>query len=97
MDQNDYPGLLKTVLGFFSRKPPERSAPASLRSRTRDAWLRTDAFLQHDTDELSEMSPERLARTLRAFEEYVEYDSDHDRLADSVSAPLQHPLSVGVL
>ena len=86
MDEDDSQGLLKTVLGFFARKRPERSAqPASLGSRTRDAWLRTDAYLQHDTDELSEIDPEHLARTLRALEDYVQHDSDRD--SDSVSAP----------
>lgn len=86
MDEDDSQGLLKTVLGFFARKQPESSAqPASLRSRTRDAWLRTDAYLQHDTDGFGENDPERLARTLRALEDYVQYDSDRE--SDSVSAP----------
>lgn len=72
MDEHDSPGLLKTVLGFFARKRPERSAqPASLRSRTRDAWLRTDAYLQLDTDGFGEIDPEPLARTLRALEDYL--------------------------
>jgi hypothetical protein len=86
MDEDDSQGLLKTVLGFFARKQPESSAqPASLRSRTRDAWLRTDAYLQHDTDGFGEIDPERLTRTLRALEDYVQYDSHRE--SDSVSAP----------
>lgn len=86
MDEDGSQGLLKTWLGFFARKRPERSAkPASLRSRKRDAWIRTDAYLQHDTDEFGEIDPEHLARTLRAFEDYVQYDSD--RKSDSVNAP----------
>ncbi|PYH78220.1 subtilisin-like protein [Aspergillus uvarum CBS 121591] len=76
MDENDSRGLLKSVLGFFARKRPERSTqPASLRSRTREAWLRTDAYLQHDADDLDEVEPERLAKALRVFEDYVQYDS----------------------
>lgn len=85
MDQDESQGLLKTVLGFFARRRPERSASTSLKSKKRDAWLRTDAYLQYDTDGIGEIDPERLARTLRAFEEYIEYDSDRD--SDSVSAP----------
>lgn len=85
MDVDDSQGLLKTVLGFFVRRRPERSAqPASLKSRAREAWLRTDAFLQHDADELDESDPERIARTLDALEEYIQYDSGE---SDSVSAP----------
>ncbi|RAH76630.1 hypothetical protein BO86DRAFT_325223 [Aspergillus japonicus CBS 114.51] len=76
MDENDSRGLLKYVLGFFARKRPERSAqPASLRSRTREAWLRTDAYLQHDADDLDEVDPERLAKVLRVCEDYFQYDS----------------------
>lgn len=84
MEQDDSKGLLKTVLGLFARRPPERPAPASLKSRARDAWLRTDAFLQHDSDDFDEIDPDRLARTLRAFEDYVQHDSDRE--SDSVSA-----------
>jgi hypothetical protein len=85
MDEDDSQGLLKSMLGFFARKRPERSAqPASLRSRTREAWLRTDAYLQHDADGFGEIDPERLAKTLRALEDYVQYDSDRE--SDSVSA-----------
>lgn len=86
MDVDDSQGLLQTVLGFFVRRRPERSAkPASLNSRRREAWLRTEAFLQQDADESDEPDPERIARTLRAFEEYVEYSSDGE--SNSVSAP----------
>jgi hypothetical protein len=84
MDEDDSQGLLKSVLRFFARKRPERSAhPGSLRSRTREAWLRTDAYLQHDADELGEIDPERLAKTLRTIEDYVQFDSDRE--SDSVS------------
>jgi hypothetical protein len=91
MDQNESQGLFHTVLGFLSRRRPERSAPTSLKSKKRDAWLRTDAYLQHDTDAIGEINPERLARTLRALEEYIEYDSDRD--SDYVSAPLTRQAS----
>lgn len=79
MDGDDSKGLLRSMLGFFARKRPEKTAqPASLRSRTREAWLRTDAFLQHDADEFDKIDPESLARTLRKLENYVQYDSDRE-------------------
>ncbi|KAF5861265.1 hypothetical protein ETB97_000457 [Aspergillus alliaceus] len=79
MDGDDSQGLLKSVLGFFARKRPERSAqPASLRSRTREAWLRTDAYLQHDADGFGEIDPGRVAKALRTLENYVQYDSDRE-------------------
>lgn len=91
MDDTDSQGLLKYVLGFFGRKRPERSErPVSLRSRTREAWLRTDSFLQHDG--FDEVDPERITRALRAFEDYVQNDSSLE--SDPVSAlnTLQRPV-----
>lgn len=77
MDQDDSRGLLKSILGIFARKQPETSAQqASLGAQARDAWVRADAYLQHETDELGEVDPEQVARTLTAFENLVEYDSD---------------------
>ncbi|KAI0891909.1 hypothetical protein F4806DRAFT_506252 [Annulohypoxylon nitens] len=78
MNADDSQGLLNTVLGFFVRRQPEKSArPASLKSRTREAWLRTDAFLQQDDDGgYDGLDPEHIARTLRALEDYVQYNSD---------------------
>ncbi|KAJ3555522.1 hypothetical protein NPX13_g10337 [Xylaria arbuscula] len=78
MDEDDSQGLLKTVLGFFARKRPEKSESASLKTRTRDAWLRTDSYLQHDSGGYGEIEPRHLATTLRAFEDYVQYDSDQE-------------------
>jgi hypothetical protein len=76
-DDTDSPGLLQSVLGFFVQKRPRKLAkPASLRSRQREAWLRTDAFLQRD--DLGEADPESVARTLRAFEYLVQDDSDRE-------------------
>lgn len=84
MDEANSQGLLKFVLGFFARRRPERSAqPASLRSRTREAWLRTDAYLQHEADGFGEIDSESRAETLRTFEDYVQYD--FARESDSVS------------
>lgn len=84
MDDSESQGLLKSWLGFLARKQPERSTkPASLQSRAREAWLRTDAFLQHDSDELGD-DPEGVGKALRALENYIQDDSDPE--ADSVSA-----------
>ncbi|PTB62072.1 subtilisin-like protein [Trichoderma citrinoviride] len=77
MSVDDSQGLLQSVLGFFVRRRPEKTArPASLRSRTAEAWLRTEAFLQQEAAESEEPDPEHIARTLRAFEDYVQYNSD---------------------
>ncbi|KAJ4319575.1 hypothetical protein N0V84_006305 [Fusarium piperis] len=76
-DDNDSQSLLQSVLGLFARNRPQGSAkPTSLRSRQREAWLRTDAFLQRD--DLGEADPESVARTLRAFEHLVQDDSDRE-------------------
>lgn len=93
MDGDDSKGLLRSMLGFFARKRPEKTAqPASLRSRAREAWLRTDAFLQHDADEFDNIEPESLAKTLRKLEDYVQYDfgreSDFVSVLDMVFQPL---------
>lgn len=86
MSVEDSQGLLQSVLGFFVRRRPERSAqPTSLESRKRAAWLRTEAFLQQEAAAFDEPDPERIARTLRAFEDYVQYSSDGE--SDSVGAP----------
>jgi hypothetical protein len=58
------------VLGLFARKRPAK--PASLRTRKREVWLRTDAFLQRDG--IGDANPESVARTLRAFEHLVPED-----------------------
>jgi hypothetical protein len=74
-DDTNSQSLLQSVLGFFARKRPHRPAkPASLRSREREAWLRTDAFLQ--CDDLGEADPESIASTLRAFKRLIQDDSD---------------------
>ncbi|KAH0494690.1 hypothetical protein TgHK011_008281 [Trichoderma gracile] len=77
MSVDDSQSLLQSVLGFFVRRRPEKSAqPASLKSRRDEAWLRTEAFLQQEAAEFEEPDPERIARTLRAFEDYVQFNSD---------------------
>ena len=76
-DDTDSQGLLQSVLGLFARKRPQKSAKsASLGSRTREAWLRTDAFLQRD--DLGEADPESVARTLGAFEHLIQDESDRE-------------------
>lgn len=74
----DSRSLLQSVLGLFvAPKSPQKFAkPASLRSRKRETWLRTDAFLQRD--DLSDANPESVARALHAFEQLVEGDSDRE-------------------
>lgn len=91
-DDIDSQSLLQSVLGLFARKRPQRSArPASLRTRKREAWLRTDAFLQQD--DLAEADPKSVARTLHALEHLFQNDSDRE--VDCVSVPdiMQIPVS----
>ena len=77
MDYDDSRSLLKTILGIFARRPPEKPAPASsLRSQALDAWVRTDAYLQHETNDFEGNDPEQLARTLTTLEDLVQYDCD---------------------
>jgi hypothetical protein len=93
-DDTDSRSLLQSVLGLFARKRPRTSAkPASLRSRKREAWLRTDAFLQRD--EIDEADPESVARTLRAFEHLVQEDSDEERDFVGILG-IQHTQSFGM-
>lgn len=94
MNQDESRGLLKSILGIFARNSPEKPArPASVRSQAIDAWLRTDAYLQHDTDEFDQIDPKHLESTLSAFEDLVQHDPDPG--PDSVSAldPRQLPVS----
>lgn len=96
MDHDDSRGFLKGILGFFARKPPERSTPStSLRSQALDAWVRTDAYLQHETNNFDEIDPEQIARTLRTFENLVQYDSGRE--PDSVSNDISWQIPVLVL
>lgn len=78
MDDEDSRGLLKSILGFFARKQPERSTPASLHSQALDAWVRTDSYLQHETNDLDDYEPAQVKRTLTTFEDLVHYDADLD-------------------
>ena len=84
MDHDDSRGLLSFILGFFARKPPENlTPPTSLRSQALDAWVRTDAYLQYETNDFDKIDPEKVARTLGTFENLVQHDSGRE--PDSVS------------
>lgn len=80
MDNEESRGLLKSVFGWIVRKPQETSAPpALLRSQ---AWLRADAYLQHESDDFGD-DPEQVERTLGALEDLFQYESNNG--TDSVS------------
>ena len=81
MDDRDSRGLLKSILGLFARKQPERSTPASLKSQALDAWVRTDAYLQHETNDFDDYEPAQVHRTLTTFENLVHHDSGLDSAA----------------
>lgn len=79
MDHDDSRGLLSCILGFFARKPRERlTPPTSLRSQALDAWVRTDAYLQYETNDFKDTDPKKVARTLGTFENLVQHDSDRE-------------------
>ncbi|KAL9063223.1 MAG: hypothetical protein Q9161_009578 [Pseudevernia consocians] len=92
MDNEDARGLLKSILGFFARKQPERSAPASLQSQALDAWLRTESYLQHETNDFDDFEPAQVKRTLTTFENLVHYDSDLDSdTQQDLNNPVPYP------
>lgn len=96
-DDTESQGLLQSVLGLFARKRPQKSAkPVSLRARKREAWLRTDSFLQRDG--VGEADPESVARTLRALEHLVQDESDREMDFVSILDIQQPPVfwSVGL-
>ncbi|KAI1742075.1 subtilisin-like protein [Xylaria scruposa] len=69
--------LLKYALGVLAQKRPTKTArPARLKSRT-EAWLRADAFLQHESGDFDDDS-EHTASTLRAIEHYLQPESDEE-------------------
>ncbi|KAJ2993953.1 hypothetical protein NUW58_g1687 [Xylaria curta] len=79
MDHDNSWGLLKFILGFIARNPPEKlKKPTSPELQALDAWLRADAYLQHETNDFAETSPEQVARALRTFENIVQYDSGQE-------------------
>lgn len=89
-DDTDSHSLLQSVLGLFAQKRPRpQKKPASLESRRREAWLRTEAFLQRD--DLAEADPESVARTLRAFENLVQGDSDPGEQYPKLRRLIEHP------
>lgn len=83
MDQEDTRSLFQTVIEFLTKKQPAQST--SLRSRKEDAWVRTDAYLQHESGGVSDIHPDHLAKPLRAFEDYLQLESDQE--SDYQEAP----------
>lgn len=84
MDDEDSRGLLRSILRFLAGRSPQKSTlPTSLSSQARNAWVRTDAYLQHETNDFDDVEPESVARALRTFENLVQYDSDRE--SDPVS------------
>jgi hypothetical protein len=84
MNYEENQGLLQGFLGLFARRGPERSTHStSVRSQAADAWMRADAFLQHEDSEAGERDPEQVERALRAFDNLLEHESSGE--ADSVS------------
>lgn len=87
MNHEENQGLLHSVLGFFARRAPERSTQSSsVGSRAADAWMRADAFLQHEDNEVGARDPEQVERALRAFDNLIEHEPSGE--ADPVSTLL---------
>lgn len=84
MGSEGSPGLLKSILGIFAQKQPGKLPPTSVEAQALDAWLRADAYLQHETNDFDDIDPEQEARALMTFEKLVQYDSDQE--LDSVSS-----------
>jgi hypothetical protein len=63
--------LLKYALGVIAQKKPARS------KSSKQAWLRADAFLQHESGDFDDDS-EHTQSTLRAIERYYDDDDDDD-------------------
>ena len=80
MDSDDSRSLLKGILRFFARKPLAKS---SLGAQALNTWVRTDSYQQHEANDLNEIDSKQVARTLRTFENLVQYESNRD--LDSVS------------
>lgn len=91
MDHDGNPGLLQSILGLFARKGPEKSTQStSVRTQAADAWMRADAFLQHEDNDVGGRDPEQIERALRAFESLLEHEPSGE--ANSVSPVLSYQL-----
>ncbi|KAK4553672.1 hypothetical protein LTR86_009170 [Recurvomyces mirabilis] len=84
MDHEENQGLLQSFLGLFARRGPERSIQStSVQSQATDAWMRADAFLQHEDNGAGGRDPEQVKRALRALDNLLE--PEHSREADSLA------------
>ena len=63
---------------FAPERPKEFTPSASLGSQAFDAWLRTDAYLQYETNESKEIDPGKVRRTMGTIESLVQHDSDRE-------------------
>ncbi|KAJ8122601.1 hypothetical protein ONZ43_g1245 [Nemania bipapillata] len=74
--------LLKYALGVIGQKRPAKTGRSARLKSPTEAWLRVDAFLQHDSEDFEDDS-EHTASTLRAIEHYLQPESDEEE--DSMS------------
>lgn len=63
----------------------------SLTSQVSDAFVRADSFMHHEANDLEAMEDEEVVRTLRTFENLIDYGSDCE--SDSVSDLNSWPMS----
>ncbi|KAK2689589.1 hypothetical protein QWA68_011989 [Fusarium oxysporum] len=78
MSQNGQASLFRRILGYVAGWSPERSAPQTVESQARNAWVRTDAFLQYETQDFESLDPQHQAKALRALNNLVQLKKNQD-------------------
>ncbi|KAF4333670.1 intracellular serine protease [Fusarium beomiforme] len=78
MSQNRQAGLFRRIVGYVAGWSPERSTPQTVESQARNAWLRTDAFLQYETQDFESLDPQYQAKALRALNNLVQFNQNQD-------------------
>ncbi|KAI7765384.1 hypothetical protein LZL87_007135 [Fusarium oxysporum] len=78
MSQNGQAGLFRRILGYVAGWSPERSTPQTVESQARNAWVRTDAFLQYETQDFESLDPQHQANALRALNNLVQLKQNQD-------------------
>lgn len=78
MDQNGQVGLFKRIVGFVAGWSPEQSTPRTLSSQTRDAWVRTDAYVEYGNQDFESLDPQQQANALRRLNNCIQVKQNHD-------------------
>lgn len=65
-------------MGYVASWSPEQSTPQTAKSQARDAWLRTDAYLQYENQDFESLDPRHQANVLRTLNNCVQVKQNHD-------------------